>query len=131
VAAAEIYFQLAEFTMTDLAVSRRHCLALGVAASSAGLASAPARAQAPRSALNLAMVAEPQTLDPMASTADLVGTIMQHVFETLYTFDAKWAVVPLLAQALPTVSKDGLQYSIALRSWPRSRPRAPTASSCS
>ncbi len=43
------------------------------------------------------MVAEPQTLDPMASTADLVGTIMQHVYETLYTFDAKWNVVPMLA----------------------------------
>ena len=40
------------------------------------------------------MIAEPQTLDPMGSTADLVGTIMQHVYEPLYTFDAKWNVVP-------------------------------------
>ena len=37
---------------------------------------------------NLAMIAEPQTLDPMVTTIDLVGTIMQHVYETLYTFDA-------------------------------------------
>jgi peptide/nickel transport system substrate-binding protein len=63
----------------------------------------------------LAMVAEPPTLDPMASTADLVGTIMQHVYEPLYTFDAKWAVVPMLAEAAPKVSADGKLYTIALR----------------
>ncbi|MCX7278931.1 MAG: ABC transporter substrate-binding protein [Burkholderiales bacterium] len=72
-------------------------------------------AQAPKSALNLAMVAEPQTLDPMASSADLVGTIMQHVYEPLFTFDAKWNVVPMLAEAMPKVSSDGKQYTIALR----------------
>lgn len=63
----------------------------------------------------LAMVAEPQTLDPMATTADLVGTIMQHVYETLYTFDAKWNVVPMLAEAAPKISADGKLYTIALR----------------
>jgi peptide/nickel transport system substrate-binding protein len=66
-------------------------------------------------AANLAMVGEPQGLDPMTSTADLVGTIMQHVYEPLYTFDANWAIAPMLAEALPTVSKDGLTYAIALR----------------
>src|SRR5215831_16810881 len=66
-------------------------------------------------AANLAMIAEPQTLDPMASTADLVGTIMQHVYEPLYTFDANWNVAPMLAESLPTVSKDGLSYTIPLR----------------
>ncbi len=76
---------------------------------------APAQAQAPRNFATLAMVAEPQTLDPMASTADLVGTIMQHVYETLYTFDAKWNVVPMLAEAMPKVSADGKTYTIALR----------------
>jgi peptide/nickel transport system substrate-binding protein len=66
-------------------------------------------------AANLAMIAEPQTLDPMASTADLVGTIMQHVYEPLYTFDANWNVAPMLAESMPTISKDGLVYTIALR----------------
>jgi peptide/nickel transport system substrate-binding protein len=61
------------------------------------------------------MVAEPQTLDPMASTADLVGTIMQHVYETLYTFDAKWNVVPMLAESMPKISADGKTYAITLR----------------
>ena len=50
------------------------------------------------------MIGEPQTLDPMASTADLVGTIMQHVYEPLYTFDANWNVVPMLAESMPAVS---------------------------
>ncbi len=66
-------------------------------------------------AANLAMVGEPQGLDPMVSTADLVGTIMQHVYEPLYTFDANWNIAPMLAESLPTVSKDGLSYTINLR----------------
>ena len=66
-------------------------------------------------AANLAMVGEPQGLDPMTSTADLVGTIMQHVYEPLYTFDGNWAVAPMLAESLPTVSKDGLNYTITIR----------------
>ena len=74
-----------------------------------------AQAQAPRNYATLAMVAEPLTLDPMASTADLIGTIMQHVYEPLYTFDAKWNVVPMLAEALPKISADGKTYSISLR----------------
>ncbi|MFT4192913.1 MAG: ABC transporter substrate-binding protein [Comamonas sp.] len=72
-------------------------------------------AQAPRTHATLAMVAEPQTLDPMASTADLVGTIMQHVYETLYTFDAQWNVVPMLAEGMPRISADGKLYTITLR----------------
>ena len=78
------------------------------------LGSGAALAQ-PRNFATLAMVGEPQTLDPMATTADLVGTIMQHVYEPLYTFDSKWNVVPMLAEALPKVSADGKSYTIALR----------------
>ncbi|QDL56895.1 ABC transporter substrate-binding protein [Rhodoferax aquaticus] len=66
-------------------------------------------------AANLAMVGEPQGLDPMTSTADLVGTIMQHVYEPLYTFDANWNIAPMLAESMPTVAKDGLTYTIQLR----------------
>ena len=68
---------------------------------------APARG----GAANLAMIGEPQTLDPMSSTADLVGTIMQHVYELLYTYDANSNVVPMLAESMPAVSKDGLVYT--------------------
>src|SRR5579864_3992732 len=66
-------------------------------------------------AANLAMVGEPQGLDPMTSTADLVGTIMQHVYEPLYTFDSNWNIAPMLAEGMPNVSKDGMTYTIAIR----------------
>ena len=99
-----------------LALTRRtligHPVALALALALFGSA---AVAQTPRHHATLAMVAEPQTLDPMASTADLVGTIMQHVYEPLYTFDAKWNVVPMLAESLPKISADGKTYTIALR----------------
>jgi peptide/nickel transport system substrate-binding protein len=65
--------------------------------------------------INVATIGEPPTLDPMVSTADLVGIITQHIFETLFTFDAKWQVVPLLASAMPGISADGKIYDIALR----------------
>ena len=73
-----------------------------------------ARAQGATS-LNLAMIGEPQTLDPMASTADLVSLIMQHVYEPLFTFDANWAVKPMLAADMPKVSADGKTYTIDIR----------------
>ena len=74
-----------------------------------------AHAQGAGGAANLAMIGEPQTLDPMASTTDLVGTIMQHVYEPLYTFDAKWNIAPMLAESLPKTSADGKTVTITLR----------------
>src|SRR6218665_1519056 len=65
--------------------------------------------------INVATIGEPPTLDPMSSTADLVGIVTQHIFETLYTFDGKWNVTPLLAESLPEVSADGKTYTIKLR----------------
>jgi peptide/nickel transport system substrate-binding protein len=65
--------------------------------------------------INVATIGEPPTLDPMASTADLVGIVTQHIFETLYTFDKNWKVTPLLADSLPEISADGKIYTIKLR----------------
>ncbi len=67
------------------------------------------------SSANLAMVGEPQSLDPMASTADLVSTIMMHVYESLYTFDADLNARPMIAADMPKVSADGLTYDIEIR----------------
>src|SRR6478609_7411067 len=78
------------------------------------LASSPALAQS-GGVINVATIGEPPTLDPMTSTADLVGIVTQHMFETLYTFDKKWNVTPLLAESLPEVSADGKTYTIKLR----------------
>ena len=65
--------------------------------------------------INVATIGEPPTLDPMSSTADLVGIVTQHIFETLYTFDKSWNVTPLLAESLPEISADGKTYTIKLR----------------
>ncbi len=86
------------------------------AAGATGLVAAwPTQVTAQGASANLAMVGEPQSLDPMASTADLVGTIMQHVYEPLYTFDATWTIQPMLAAALPQVSADGKVHTIEIR----------------
>jgi peptide/nickel transport system substrate-binding protein len=74
-----------------------------------------ATAQTAGGAIDVATIGEPPTLDPMTSTADLVGIITQHIFETLYTFDANWAVTPLLAADMPEISEDGTVYTIPLR----------------
>jgi peptide/nickel transport system substrate-binding protein len=92
---------------------RDAAVALALAAGAA-LMPLPAQAQG-KSALNLAMIGEPPTLDVQSTPADLVCIIMQHVYEPLYTFDAKSNLVPMLAETLPKVSADGKQYSITLR----------------
>src|SRR5258708_10541854 len=80
------------------------------------LAAVPAdAAPAKGGAANIAMIGEPTSLDPMATTADLTAIIMQHVYESLYTFDQGWNIRPMLAEKLPTVSKDGLTVEIPLR----------------
>ncbi|MEO0382676.1 MAG: ABC transporter substrate-binding protein [Pseudomonadota bacterium] len=78
---------------------------------SGAVLAAPVSAQT----LNVAIVGEPETLDPMMSTKDVVSIVTQHFVETLYTFDESWAVAPLLAEDLPEISDDGLTYSIDLR----------------
>ncbi len=79
------------------------------------LEAAWAQAGAKGGAANLAMIGELQSLDPMATPTDLVGTVMQHVYEPLYTFDAQWNIQPMLAETLPAISADGKTYAIALR----------------
>lgn len=88
-----------------------------LSAAALGLAFGPLAAlpSAAATAVNLAMIGEPQTLDIMGTTADLVTTIMQHVYEPLYTYDAKWNVTPMLADGLPKVTDNGLTHTIALR----------------
>ncbi|WP_274631109.1 ABC transporter substrate-binding protein [Arvimicrobium flavum] len=65
--------------------------------------------------LTVATIGEPPSLDIMQTTIDLVLVIGNHIFETLYTYDAQWKPAPLLAAALPEISEDGLTYRIPLR----------------
>jgi peptide/nickel transport system substrate-binding protein len=93
------------------------CVAMAAALCMAPLAYEGAEAAPKRGGtINVAVVGEPPTLDPMASTADLVGMVTQHIFETLYTFGKDWTIVPLLAADLPQISPDGKVYTIKLRS---------------
>lgn len=65
--------------------------------------------------IDVAIVGEPDTLDPMMSTKDVVSIVTQHFYETLFTFNSKWEVVPLLAETMPEISADGLDYKIKIR----------------
>jgi len=87
---------------------------LGAAATLATVGTARA---APKNggAITVATIGEPPTLDPMDSTADVVGMITQHMFETLYTWGTGWRIEPLLAAADPQISADGKTYTIPLR----------------
>ena len=100
---------------SEIRTDRRTVLSSMLALGAAGVGVGPAFAQSATSALNLAMVAEPPTLDIQSTPADLVCIIMQHVFEPLYTFDAKAALVPMLAESMPKISADGKSYAITLR----------------
>ncbi|MDS9469358.1 ABC transporter substrate-binding protein [Paracoccus sp. MBLB3053] len=84
---------------------------LALAALLSGTALSPALAET----LEVAIIGEPQTLDPMMSTQDVVSIVTQHFVETMYTFDSQWQVAPLLAEALPEISEDGTLYRISLR----------------
>ncbi|KKB83889.1 peptide ABC transporter [Devosia limi DSM 17137] len=86
------------------------CSLIALAATAPG-----ASAQSHGGVADIATIGEPPTLDAMVSATDIVGTITQHIFETLYTFDADWKVAPLLAVDLPEISEDGTVYTIALR----------------
>lgn len=72
-------------------------------------------AQAGDGVLTVATIGEPPTLDAMQTPTDIVLTIDQHIFETLYTYDEAWRSVPLLAASAPELSENGLTYRIPLR----------------
>jgi peptide/nickel transport system substrate-binding protein len=82
-------------------------LALGIAAD----------AQAPRKGgiLRIGNLGEPPTLDAHWTTATLTEVLTNHLYEGLYALDEGYRPIPMLAEALPTVSPDGLTYAIRLR----------------
>src|SRR5262245_47239373 len=76
-----------------------------------------AGAQTPKKGgiLRVAVLGDPPTLDAHWTTANFVEIITQHIYESLYTLDENYQPIPVLAEALPTVSADGLTYTIKLR----------------
>ena len=76
-----------------------------------------ARAQTPKKGgvLKVAVLGDPPTLDAHWTTANFVEVITQHIYESPYTLDENYQPIPVLAEALPAVSADGLAYTIKLR----------------
>ena len=64
--------------------------------------------------LKVASIGEPPTLDIPMSTAMITYEIMWHVNESLFTYDASFNPVPLLADT-HAVSDRGLRHTITLR----------------
>lgn len=71
-------------------------------------------AMAQSNILRFATIGEPPSLDQQVLTSDLATTIAQHLFEGLYTFNAAYAPVPMLAKG-EKISKGGKIIDIELR----------------
>ena len=84
-------------------------MALGVGVP-AGWAGAPVQG----GVLRVALTASAPTLDPHAGTHLAIREIGFHLFENLLTFDAKFQIVPQLAERWE-VSADGKVYTFHLR----------------
>ena len=81
------------------------------------VAATPVVAQeTPRSGgvLKAAMIGEPPSLDIHWTTAVITQQITWHVYEGLYTYDAQFNPIPMLAEG-HTVADGGRRYTIALR----------------
>lgn len=96
---------------------RKHVSFVSLLLLAALVASAPIGAEEQKKGgiLNIATIGEPPTLDPTSTTADVVGMIAQHYFETLYGFGQGFSIKPLLAAAMPEVRDGGKTYLIPLR----------------
>src|SRR5262245_24822562 len=75
----------------------------------------PAVAQRRGGILRIGMIGEPPSLDAHWTTAAITDVLTNHLYESLYTLDADRRPIPMLAEGFPTVSKDGLVYTIKLR----------------
>lgn len=65
-------------------------------------------------ALRVALTGDPPNLDVHQTTDAIVGLVMYHVYETLFTWDADYRPVPQLA-ASHEVTDDGLLHTVRLR----------------
>src|SRR5690606_31249107 len=64
--------------------------------------------------LNIAVTAQPPTLDTHLTTATVALDITRNIFETLVTMDEDFVAVPMLADSID-ISDDGLTYTFKLR----------------
>ncbi len=64
--------------------------------------------------LKVALIGEPPTLDIHQTTATIVSLVTWHMYESLFTWDADFQIIPLLAEG-HEVSDDGLTNTITIR----------------
>ena len=76
---------------------------------------APANAQKKGGVLRVGIIGEPPALDAHWTTATLTSNMSNHLYEGLYTLDDNRRPIPMLAESLPAVSRDGLSYTFKLR----------------
>lgn len=67
-----------------------------------------------KSEVNIAVTAQPPTLDPSMTVSQVALNIAGNVFETLYTLNANYEPVPMLAESVD-ISEDGKTYTFKLR----------------
>src|SRR5437870_6507811 len=65
--------------------------------------------------LRVGIVGEPPALDAHWTTAAVTSNLGNHLYEGLYTLDENRRPIPMLAESFPTVSRDGLVYTVKLR----------------
>lgn len=58
---------------------------------------------------------EPPALDPVKYNAHTIEVVFRQVTEQLYQWTDQKTIVPLLAESMPTISADGLTYTVKLR----------------
>src|SRR5262249_50871325 len=79
------------------------------------IASPPAGAQRRGGVRRVGVIGEPPALDAHWTTATITSNMSNHLYEGLYTLDEGRRPIPMLAESLPAVSRDGLTYTIKLR----------------
>lgn len=67
-----------------------------------------------RNEINIAMTAQPPTLDSAMTVSQVALDVAQYIFEQLYTLNASYEPTPVLAES-HDVSEDGLTYTFRLR----------------
>jgi peptide/nickel transport system substrate-binding protein len=90
-------------------------LALTVVALALGGPAPEAAAQNKGGVLKVGNLGEPPTLDAHWTTATITEVLANHIYEGLYALDAKSQPIPMLAEGMPAVAKDGLAYTFKLR----------------
>src|SRR5262247_3170575 len=74
-----------------------------------------ADAQKKGGVLKIGNLGEPPSLDPHWGTQTITEVLANHVFEGLYALDESYRPTPMLADGMPTISKDELTYTFKLR----------------